>query len=617
MRTTVFALCLMGSVAVQGAEFESAHLGAAGFDGKTLRVTGTWSGTRIEAGRLQLREVGDDPSKGQVAGRVETVDTADRRMRIGPVTVHWNDATQFKEISPDQLRPDQSVRVSVRWDGEKLTALSVQSASALPKGTLQLTGVVSQSTERADGFSLLGRHIDSRQPGYNRLDSLTQRQDSRRPEQPFGFDLFGRRATVTGEYVLSLRDRDNLRLDGRSKVRDLDHELKLEFFYPLTSDAWLFLSGKGVYEGEIYRAGGNTTSTRYIARDQTWLYFDRLGGTGLSLQAGRLNLAETREWWWDDDLDGLRLMHDLGPLHAEITLARELLRERSDEPDIDPEQAGVTRWAGRLSWLWAPRQSLDAFVLHTRDRSATPGVGATVPTWQEDGSDLQATWAGLRLLGDRSFGDLGDLRYWADAAWLRGRETSTEYDDDDGVSTVEELHSARLRGRAYDVGLSWESRLPARPALTLGHAWASGDGVSGDDIDHSFRQTGLHNNKWRYHGVNRFRYYGELLRPELSNLAISTIGLGLSLGEARSVDLIYHRYRQDKASRNLRDARVSASLNGTSTDIGEAVDLVFGSRQWSRVDLALTGSLFRAGDAYGSKAGTRAWQVLLEITVNF
>lgn len=590
-----------------------------GYTGEAFRVTGEWSGDRIEATRLQLRDK-DDPAKGQISGRIEELDPAARRLRVGPVTVNWRDTTEFREMSAQQLAVGLHLRLSVRQEGSELTALSMQPMAPLPAGTLQIAGTVTAGAAgpgKAGDITVMGQRIALPVTGYNRLDSLTQRQDARRPDRPFGFDLFGRQVSITGEYDLSFRDRKNLRLDDRSRVRDLDHEFKLEMFYPFSDRASLFLSGNGVYEGEIYRAGGNTTSTRYLARDQTWLYFDRLGGSGFSLQAGRLNLAEAREWWWDDDLDGLRLLHDHGAWHSELMLARELLRERSDQPDIDAELDGITRLAGRVSWLWAPKQTLEVLFLHASDSSGTQGLGTRLPSWQEDGSDARLTWVGVRALGDRSLGNHGELRYWVDAAWVRGRETLIDYDDDGDFITVDDITHRKVRGAAYDLGVSWETRLPARPSFTLGQAWASGDGDGSDGIDHTFRQTGLHNNKWRYHGVNRFRYYGELLRPELSNLTVTTAGIGLSLGNARSLDLIHHRYRQDHATRSLRDARVSPSLTGRSRDVGEALDLVFGSREWTHMDLSLALSTFRAGQAYGSKAGERAWQALLEIAINF
>jgi hypothetical protein len=65
-----------------------------------------------------------------------------------------------------------------------------------------------------------------------------------------------------------------------------------------------------------------------------------------------------------------------------------------------------------------------------------------------------------------------------------------------------------------------------RPSLTLAYARGSG-GEDSATRDANFRQTGLHENKARLAGVKRLRRYGELLQPDLSNLAITTLGSGI------------------------------------------------------------------------------------------
>ena len=49
---------------------------------------------------------------------------------------------------------------------------------------------------------------------------------------------------------------------------------------------------------------------RVLARErgETWLYMSHLFGSNFSLQVGRQNLREPRSWWWDKDLDALRLV---------------------------------------------------------------------------------------------------------------------------------------------------------------------------------------------------------------------------------------------------------------------------------------------------------------------
>jgi len=144
-----------------------------------------------------------------------------------------------------------------------------------------------------------------------------------------------------------------------------------------------------------------------------------------------------------------------------------------------------------------------------------------------------------------------------------------------------------------------------------------GSGVDGVGRDDAFRQTGLQNNNTRFRGVDRFRVYGELLQPELSNLSIWTVALGKELGNDRSVELVYHRYRQRHASDELRDVRIDADLTGASTDVGEEIDLVFGIEQWKHIELELIGAGFRAGDAYGESAGDWAYALYGKLNYNF
>jgi alginate production protein len=590
------------------------------YQDKTFRITGVVEDGVLHAESLQLRDDDEDAVRGQISARIERPDIQARRLALGPFTVTWTSQTLFKDLSQSDIREGVFARFLVRERGGVLEASAIQQASPLGPGRLQITARIASEERDPQGnfrFRMLGQSVLVKQSGYNAAQSPAQRQDARRPAQPMSFPLLGREAIFTGEYDLAYRDRKNLKLDDRSRVRDLDHELKLELFVPWSDTVSFFVSGKGVYEDELERNGGTEATTKYLARDQTWIYFNRLGQSGLGLQLGRQNLRETREWWWDDDLDAARLYYDKGAYHAELLIGRELLKEKSNATGIDPKQRHVVRWAGQSSWLWAPKQSVDAFWLYHRDGSAREPVGSVVPESEEDSMDARLLWFGLRAIGDRSVSSFGDLRYWLDTAWVHGTQALAEYNSEDALSTVVERKEQRVRGSAIDAGLSWRTRLPARAAFTAAYAMGSGDSDPSDATDRSFRQTGLHNNKWRFHGVNRFRYYGELLRPELSNMEIGTFSLGLSLGENRSAELVYHRYRQAQASRAAPDTRVDGDPTGTSRELGEALDLILGTRQWRHVDMSLASSVFRAGEAYGPRQGALAYQLHFEMAVNF
>ena len=461
----------------------------------------------------------------------------------------------------------------------------------------------------------------SKQAGYNTVESLTRRQDTRRPDQPFRIPVFGRPLTITGEYDGTLRERRNFKLDdadGQEKRTDLDHEFQVEFFYPFRERIYFFTEIKAKYESELRHTGSDPSADKSIERGPMWVFMDRLGGTGLGLQLGRQNLRETREWWWDADLDTARLYYDVGPFHSELAVGQELARVSSLQRNIDPEQKRVARLMAMGSWLWASKQAFEVYALRQQDRSRTETEGARLDEIDEDPSDARLTWLGLRALGDRSLGKYGELIYWADVAWVRGRESTLRFEtDDNGVSTIDKRQDVKVRGTAFDLGVSWRTPLPWRPAFTLGYAQASGDDSLDDGVDSAFRQTGLHNNKWRFFGVNRFRYYGELLRPELSNLTVVTAAVGFQFLKNSSVELLYHSYRQTRAADFMRDVRIDADLTGESRAVGQEFDLVFGFREWARVDLSLALATFKAGSAYGSLAGKRANSLLFELTYNF
>ena len=591
--------------------------------GKTFRVTGVWSGAELRAERIQLRESESDPKRGQIVAYISALDVRARALKIGPLTIEWDDITQFKGISPDKLTVGSPIRVSIVVAANaRLLATSFQPAGSVPKDTVQITAAVTQASMQSGGAKVLtqlGVPVVVPQAGFNGVESLTQRQDTRRPDQPYRLPVFGRPLTITGEYDATLRERRNFKLDdsdGKEKRTDLDHEFKVELFYPFSDRMFFFAEAKAKYEAELRHTGSEPTADASIERGPMWVFLDRLGDTGFGLQLGRQNLRETREWWWDADLDMARMYYDHGPFHAELGLGQELARVSSLQ-GVDPAQKRVARLMAMGSWLWASKQTIEVYALRSQDRSQTESKGDRLSETDEDPSDARLTWLGVRAMGDRSLDRYGDLRYWADLGWVRGRDSVLKFDNNSGVSTVDSRQDVKVRGTAFDLGLSWRTPLPWHPAFTLGYAQASGDDSLKDGVDSAFRQTGLHNNKWRFFGVNRFRYYGELLRPELSNLNIVTAAAGLPMLKNSSVELLYHRYRQTRAADSLRDVRINADLTGKSRAVGQEYDLVFGFREWAHVDLAFTLGTFKAGSAFGSLAGKRANLLLFDLVYNF
>lgn len=420
-------------------------------------------------------------------------------------------------------------------------------------------------------------------------------------------NLFGGPFSVGLEYEVVHQWREDFDLDparARDRAR-LDQELKLEAFWRARPWLSLFVRVTGLSERDTQRDSGPLQKSAVLERDQTWVYIETGGGT--ALQAGRIAVVEPRTWWWDEDLDALRLFAGGARWQMEAALARELAPLSVKAAAIEPDRQQVLRALGRAAWAWQPRHSLELFWLVQRDRSAAPRLGDTFTEATADASDADLQWAGVRASGDARYDSGARFGYWLDAAAVRGNERLARLDEQGDLLVVDRVTERRVRGHAVDAGLMWTLGVAGRPTLTLGFARGSGDADPGDNVDARFRQTGLQENKARFRGVTRFRYYGEMLRPEqLSNLEIATVGLGFRPTGESSVDLIGHRYRQPVVSTSMPDSRLDADPDGLDRALGTEVDLVLGWRATRWLDLAVRGGVFRAGQAFGDKAGRRA-----------
>lgn len=446
-----------------------------------------------------------------------------------------------------------------------------------------------------------------------------QRFDDRRPEQPTTVQVFGQPVELGGSWEFSAEQRRNFDLD-RSSARDRhvqEHEIKLEARTAPSPDSEVFVQAVGLIDKG--RTGtAEPVKEKSLERGQTWVRFDRLGGTPFALQAGRVPLIDRRAWWWDDDLDAVRIVGQGQGWRLDTGLAQEVMRVSSKERGIAPGQRGVRRWFGQASWRPARRHAVELFWLNQRDTSSRPALGSVaVDEDALDTSDLSARWVGLRASGEFR-PDLGPrLAYWADVARLRGRESLTDYSElADGSFLAGATGSRTIRGHALDVGAVLAFPVPLRPSIGAAFARGSG-GERSAALDANFRQTGLQENKARIGGVKRLRRYGELLQPELSNLEVRTLAAGIRLFDNSSLELIAHRYRQQVASSVLAGSRLSADPTGDSTDIGREIDLFLAVREWKHLELTLRWSRFVPGAAFAEGERDPAHGIEIGAALNF
>jgi len=435
------------------------------------------------------------------------------------------------------------------------------------------------------------------------------------------FTLFVSRASgqtssweIDGEYEIKLDYRKNFALDegGRDDLLRFDQEFQLRWSYQYKDWLSVLLEGKLLGEHQLYTGGGGKKSEFDPERGEAWARFGNLFGRDLSVKMGRQNFDEPRKWWWDDDLDAVAVRYRNYPWFFELGVAQEILPVSLRDSFIDPENKGVLRVLSRASWFFFQDHALELFSLYQNDNSITQSVGTVVKTDREDPSDATLWWGGLRAAGREAIGQYGEISYWTDLAMVLGKEKLLEFDNAGrGRERVTSRKDQRARGWAIDVGGRWESSLPLRPSLILGYARGSGDKKPNSGTDYSFRQTGLQAND------EEFRTYGELLRPELSNLSIPVVAVQFPIFSRSHVEFAYRHFRQVYAAPFLRDARIEADPDGIQKNIGQEWMLYSMVKEWKNIEIEIVGAAFRAGRAYGNLSGKMAYSLFSQVTYEF
>jgi len=593
---------------------------AAGQDIRELRVKaeGRLVGTELVADRIRTRDPRRDRQRAQIAGRIGSVDLAARTFTIGPVRVDWSAATRFDGVDETQILVGASVEArGVVLGSRHLRADGIEPGPEDPDRVEIIASVSRRTPLHGGGERLMLLGVSIRIPPTLRLSpvSLTRDPDDRRPDDPISVDIFGRPLQISGELGARLGFRGDFALDDDEEDDRLqvDPELKLELFYEASRTVSLFVEGKGVYERDLAREGGGRRQETVAERGESWLFLSLPEKSGLALMVGRQTFREDREWWWDDDLDAIRLWWTGFPLALQLGVGRELFSVSTANSGILPEQEDVLRVVGRASWSWRPGHILEAFALGQWDSSGVPQIGARIDPDREDPIDGDLWWLGLRATGELDLGNLGELDYWLDLAHVRGSETIFTFGGADRARHVLTRESRDVFGWGLDVGVTWEVPLSRPLWLTVGYALGTGahSGRGG------FRQTGLQDNNGRFRGVNRFRYYGELLDPELSNLQILTLSVGMPILRSSSIEFVYHSYWQHRSADFLRDTRIRAAPIGRHRGLGQELDFVVGLEEWERIELEVVASVFRAGRAFGPLSGEFAFGGFVKMEFNF
>jgi alginate production protein len=235
---------------------------------------------------------------------------------------------------------------------------------------------------------------------------LIRRPDRERPEHPLAIQLFNRPLTIGGRLSLTgryderrLLDYDDLDYDGKDidgdgntiEVEDsargqvptddqwrLSESLQLDLFYPINENAAVYAEGV-VSQRNRWAHHEDEDHQWVVRRGETWIYLGEILGSPFGLQAGRQRFFDEREWWWDEDLDSVRLRADFSRLHVEFAIAQELFADDLSKSRVDRDREDILQGFAIINWEWADRQRLSAYALHKHDHSSRQPVVMNPP----------------------------------------------------------------------------------------------------------------------------------------------------------------------------------------------------------------------------------------------
>lgn len=548
---------------------------------------------------LEVAEPEDDE---ELIGTALRVSGLDLRFEVLGMRVDVDAETEWRDIALDGME-GKRVKVQGRWKGGKFSASQVAPRG---EGRDRISGRIDAVHGAAPDLCLEVMDFDLRLSKDTKLakpETLQQAKlaPERRAQRRTEVGRIGADDYIPGTVKLGETLSFGALVDTkwtRQANRDLDlaedddidsprASLRLQLLWLPTSSTSALVSPRVEYSAYLDENGTDKRKSN-LKLNEAWLRQDDPWQLGLQAQVGRLDFDDDREWIWKRYLDAFRLRWEQGGYNAEVAAAT--LLDGDDTSSSDLRDEGTETLYAQFGWADKDR-SASVWVIDQRFTGVDPN-----PYDGEDDLDGRdwPFFVGARVLGEW----VPDVDIWADMAVVRGYRGDVD-----------------LQGYGFDAGATFKSASIAPLYATVGYAFGSGDDPSTPDVNEDFRQTGWQRNNGKFGGVTSFRYYGEAVDPQLSNLGVLTLGIGTRLGRKNSIDIVWHNYRQDVAADYLRDTSLDMDPDGDSRDIGTGLDVIFGSKAFDGWDFEIVYSRFSPGAAFPDADST--WLGAVQVRYRF
>ncbi len=547
--------CLQFAAVVSANEFEEI------VPGHWLEVRGGLD----EKGVFQAQRVNliEPESEEVLIGTITETDGTEQITLLGQMA-QISEKTRFNKVTAGQLA-NLRVKVEGHYRGPK--RFSIRKITTRGPGRERVSGPVSEIRKIDNGYSFRIMNFEVMVPGD---------ADFRHEKPVDQYAVVSMNLAVPAGKQLSEDDQFGEGWSMGQRLRFttlLEARYKTEYNYNLSDprdedleDSAVSIRGRFVLSPGNYGMSGqfefrhtqlrrNEESLGTVSIDDTrigesFVIWDDPFDIDFDIQAGRMDFDDRREWIYDQNLDGVRIYWRVSQWLAELS-------------------ATTTLSDGKLR-----DENTNNFVAYFSDFERR---FAAYAIYRDTDSPVEES---VLHVGARAFVD-----------WPPRHESWFEVSRMSGSRGETDLH-----GWGFDLGTT--RKIGERWFLTASWAWGQGDENNRDGSDGNFRQTRLQDNNGKFAGVTSFRYYGEMVDPELANMHIGTLGIGFRASSEISFDLVGHYYRQDKAVRRIIDSDIDQKPNGIDHELGLEIDAIVGWRPVRAWDFELVLGRFKPGKAF-------------------
>lgn len=507
--------------------------------GTQVKVEGRAASGTMSVERLRAR---DGDGQVRIEGQIEAIEEGGHRLRLLDFTVAVPSGVRVLDgdlplPGPEVLAVGDRVEVRGRPVPGGIDANRIRRSPRVGSPRDEIEAPLERILD-ARSFQVLGRRMElARGAKFADERERTRGQTALRrddDEQQIEAIRLGDWGIVGGRVDTAYAERNNLDLDWiPERASSVQSTVRMDISARLGQRALAYAKVDRTMPGDVQVKEANLLVS--------------IAGP-LTMQVGRVRVRDTFEWFADDYVDAARLGFTTERTRAELGVSFGIGtpatgRSRSDERQLF---ASATHEFSRAF-------TLAGYFLRRDDRTRREQ-----PRW----------------LMTQAYGRAGAFRYWGNAAVRRGRS-----------------QTATFAGWAYDTGVS--IRLGG-PIVTLGYAGASGDRDRSDSVDRTFRQTAMEDTETRLAGFKRVHTYGALLEPELTNLRVTTAGIGRQW-RSLALDLVHHAYWQDVPRRTPASSALGLQPTGDAGMLGQEADLLLTIRLGNGVDLSLLGGVYAPG----------------------